>query len=50
MGTGTTQKQHRDNTVLKWLSCYQLTKYRNFLLVCRQHNNYLREIVDKVED
>ena len=49
MGTGTTQGQHRDDTVLKWLSCYQLTKYQKYLLVCRQHNNYLREIVDKVE-
>ena len=50
MRTGTTQRQHRNDTVLKWPSCYQLTKYQKYLLVCQQHNNYLREIVDKVED
>ena len=50
MGTGTTQGQHRNDTVLKWLSYYQLTEYQKYLLVCRQHNNYLKEIVDKVED
>ena len=44
--TGTAQERHGTEMA----ELLPINKVSKCVLVCRQHNNYLREIVDKVED